>query len=271
MTNVERLHAMLSDACFGASGDALANDLAQYLAHYEIDEDDREALLAGPRRLGLYRQLVRHNVIDVIGVMLERTKARIETRAPGSFGRAVDGFLAEQGPKTPHLRDVPGEFLAWAAPKWRADASLPTWLVDYAELELVEFTIGVAPRPAPEGELLDVTADRVLVFAHPRRLVSFAFAVHEIATDDVAGGPAARPVELLVYRDGEHRVRFLELSPLAAAILARLFDGLSLKDAMIDACRADAHVLDDSVLAGAAQLLADLGERGVLLGARASA
>ena len=43
--------------------------------------------------------------------------------------------------------------------------------------------------------------------------------------------------------------------------------GEALGNAMVAACEAKAHPLDDSVLAGAARLLADLGERGVLLGA----
>jgi hypothetical protein len=38
---------------------------------------------------------------------------------------------------------------------------------------------------------------------------------------------------------------------------------------MVDACAARGEALDNAVLAGAARLLADLGERGVLLGARA--
>jgi hypothetical protein len=74
----------------------------------------------------------------------------------------------------------------------------------------------------------------------------------------------ARPVSILIYRDPEHRSRFLELTPLAAAILERLFAGETLGQALTNACAS----LDEEVLAGTARLLADLGERGVLLGAR---
>ncbi|MDF2692745.1 MAG: hypothetical protein K0S65_1128, partial [Labilithrix sp.] len=106
------------------------------------------------------------------------------------------------------------------------------------------------------------------VFAEPKRLVHLAWAVNELAREDVAAEPAERPVSILVYRDAEHRSRFLELTPLAAAILEQLFAGDALGPAMVAACAAKAHPLDDVVLGGAARLLADLGERGVLLGAR---
>lgn len=268
-TPVARLHAAIAEACFGDAAEAIEGELGAYLARHGVDEEDAEAILASPRRLGLYRQLVRHNVVNVIGVMLDRTRARLDVHVPGAFERTVDGFLAEQGPRTPHLRDVPSEFLAWAAPRWRADAAVPAWLPDYAELELVDFTIGVAPRPAPPPPLADVTADRALVFGDPRVLVHLAWAAHEVPAGDVRAVPDNRAVHLLVYRDAEHCTRYLDLTPLAAGILERLFAGRPLAQAMVEACETSGHPLDDTVLAGAARLLADLGERGVLLGARA--
>jgi hypothetical protein len=265
--SVERLHALIADACFGDSEDALAGDLAAYLAKHGVDAEDAEALLASPRRLGLYRQLVRHNVVNVIATMLERTRARLDAHVPGEFDRIVAAFLAAQGPRTPHLRDVPGELLAWAAPRWRADARIPAWLPDHAELELVDFTIGVAPRAPEPPPLAEVTADRALVFGDPRVIVHLGWAAHERRDSDEP--PEQRPVHLLVYRDAEHVVRYLELTPLASEILERLFAGTPLAKAMVDACAASNHPMNDAVLGGAARLLADLGERGVLLGARA--
>lgn len=266
--SVARLQAMMADACFGDSAAALEGDLAAYLERHGIAKEDAEAILASPIRLGLYRRLVRHNVVSVVGIMLERTRARLEAHVPGAFDRSVDAFLAEQGPRTPHLRDVPGELLAWAAPRWRKDERIPPWLADYAELELVDFTIAVAPRPAPPPPLADVTADRALVFADPRVIVHLAWAVHEVPASDVHAAPARRDVHLLVYRDAQHATRILDLTPLASVILERLFAGRPLARAMVEACESSGHPLDDSVLGGAARLLADLGERGVLLGAR---
>lgn len=268
MSDVHRLHALFADACFGDSEAALSGDFSKYLARHGVAKEDADALLAAPRRLGLYRQLLRHNVTNVIGVMLERTRERLNRRAPGAFAKTISDWLAAEGPKTPHMRDVPSEFLAWAAPRWRRDDRVPSWLVDYAELELVEFTIGVAPRPLPPPPLADVSPDRPLVFADPRVMVKLSYAVHEVPTDDVEAVPAERDVHILAYRDSEHRTRLLDLTPAAAAILAKLFEGLPLANAMVEGCKAANLPLDNNVLAGAARLLADLGERGVLLGAR---
>lgn len=262
-----RLQAAMAKACFGKDA-PFEKDLRGFLASHGVAKEDIEALVAAPRRLGLYRQLVRHNVIGVINDMLGRTRARLDVLVPGSFDTAIAAFLDDVGPTTPHMRDVPAEFLAHAAPAWRKDERVPRWIADYAELELVDFTIGVAPRPLPPPPLAEVSADRPLVFADPRTLITLAWSVHEMPEDDVRAVPAERPVTLLVYRDGEHRTRFLELTPLAGRIMERLFAGDPLGPAMVAACNAEGHPLNEDVLTGAAKLLADLGERGVLLGAK---
>ena len=262
------IQAMLAAACFGED-DAFREDLPGFLARHELDPEDAAALLAAPRRLALYRRLVRHNVTSIVDTMLEHTRARLERHAPDELDRTVAAFLAERGPRTSHLRDVPSELLAFAVPRWRADPRLPRWLADHAIFELVDFTIGVAPRPSPPPPLADVTADRPLVFAKPKELVRLDWAVNALPRADLALEPEERPVAILVYRDAEHASRFLELTPLAAAILEELFAGQPLGPAMTRACTRLAHPLDDDVLGGAARLLADLGDRGVLLGALA--
>lgn len=246
--STERVQRLIALACFGKE---------------RPPDDELVAAELPPSRIAIYRRLVRNNVFGVIETMLAKTKERLDARRPGAMDRAVAAFLDEVGPRTPHLRDVPSEFLAFAAPRWRADEGLPRWIADHAELELFDFTIGVAPRPAPPPPLADVTADRALVFAEPKALLRLGWAVNAM-DDETLSEPEERPVTILVYRDPEHRSRFLELTPLAADILERLFAGETLGEAMTHAC----PVLDQETLTGTAQLLADLGERGVLLGAR---
>ncbi|MFO0739814.1 MAG: putative DNA-binding domain-containing protein [Labilithrix sp.] len=246
-----RVQQLIARACFGKDPPS--------------DEELAAAHLP-PKRVAIYRRLLRHNVTGVIETMLAKTKERLEARAPGEWERAIDAFLDEVGPRTPHLRDVPSEFLAFIAPRWRSvpEAGVPRWLADHAELELLDFTISVAPRPLPPPPLADVTAERALVFAEPKALIRLAWAVNAMKDEVATAEPEERPVAILVYRDAEHCSRFLELTPLAAAIVERLFAGEPLGRALTSACA----VLDQDVLDGTARLLADLGERGVLIGAR---
>jgi len=263
------LERAIADACFGErAGEIIAKDLRGFLEARGVPGDDVEAIVAAPRRLGVYRSLVRNGLAGVVVRMLSRTRARLNAACEGCFDADVARFLEEVGPRTHYLRDVPGEFFAWARPRWARDSRVPAYLRDLAAHELACFGVAAAesrPGASAPGE---VAPDRVVVFTDSARLMQYDWAVHELSADDTAtDAPARRDVRLLAYRDAAHSVRWLELSPLAAAILRRLTDGDALGPAVAGAC-AEHRTAPAAVAVDVARLLADLAERGVLLGAR---
>lgn len=265
----EALQRLITEVCLGASADeAMARDLRAFLESHGVAAEDVEAILAGPPRLAVYRTLVRNGLGSVVLKMLPRTRARLDAAAPGRFEADLAAFVDQVGPRSHYLRDVPAEFLAWAAPRWKGDAAVPAWLVDLAMHELAQFAVAAsAPARAPEKPA-EVAIDRPLVFADSMRLVHYGWAVHELSADESdAAPPAERDVRLLAYRGAGHEVRWLELTPLAAAVLERLAAGEPLGAAVERAC-AEHKTMPGAVLREVARLLADLGERGVLLGAR---
>lgn len=265
-----RLHEMIASACLGARSDEeLARDLRGFLERHGLPKEDVDAILAAPPRLAVYRRIVRANVYDVVERMMPRTRARLNRAANGAFDATLDRFLDEVAPRTHYLRDIPRELLAWAAPEWRARADVPRYLLDLAAHELAFFTVSASPAPTERPEVAEIAIDRPLVFSEARQLARYDFAVHELPGDrGDTTEPAERVTLLLAYRDAENAVRWLELTTLAAEILERLFAGAPLGRAIEDACAALDRPCTDAVLADTAQFLADLGERGVLLGAK---
>lgn len=261
---------MIADACLGVrSDDELREDLSAYLAQHGVDADDIAAIVEAPRRLGVYRRLVRNNLTDVTFKMMPRTRARMNAVTGGAFDATLDMFLATVAPRTHYLRDVPHELFAWAEPLWRARADIPAYLVDLARHELAEYAVAAAPsRDVPP--LVEVSLGAPVVLSAAMTLVTYAYPVHELSADvDDRTAPTARPTSLLVYRDAAHAVRFLECTPLAASITSALVTGATLQDALVGACAEHDAPVDDGVLAAVSRLLADLGDRGVLLGAPA--
>ncbi len=252
------IEEMFADACLGARSDAeLSTELSSFLDAHGVPREDAEAICASPPRLALYRRLVRNNLVGVVGKMMPRTRARMNALA-NAFDEALDAFLAEVGPRTHYLREVPRELFTWAAPIWRARADVPRYLVDLAEHELSEFEVAAMLVPAPP-EASELALDRPLVFGLARRLQRYGFAVHELPEDVSArGDPEERPCVVLVYRDDEDAVHALELSPGQARALEALFDGRTLGQATTVAGAAPDEV---------AAMLATLGEHGFLLGA----
>ena len=270
MKDEAKVHEMIANACLRAhSPGELEAGLRAFLERHDLDPEDVAAIVEAPSRLPLYRRLIRNNLEGVTFKMMPRTRARLNALAKDAFDASFDAFLDEAAPRTPYLRDVPREFLEWVTPRWKARDDLPKYAADLASHELVEFAVAAAPVSPKSPPLDEVTVDRPLVFAEAKRLMRYAYAVHTLPADlDDRSEPPQRATALLAYRDAEHVVRFLDLSPLAASIVDRLIAGESLAQALPPSCAEHGTPVSDAVLNDVARLLADLGERGVLLGAR---
>ena len=217
----------------------------------------------------MYRSLVRNGLSSVVLRMLPRTRVRLNTACAGRFDADFAAFVEERAPRTHYLRDVPFELVRWAKPRWQKDESVPEYIGDLASHELAQFEVASAGSARDAGPVVDVALDRPLAFHESTRILRYDWAVHELpANEDATDEPARRKVQLLAYRDSDHAVRWLELTPLAAGILDGLAASEPLGTAIERAC-SQAGLAPPAVLPDVARLLADLGTRGVLLGARA--
>jgi uncharacterized protein (UPF0276 family) len=224
--------------------------------------EDRAALAAldGTTR-GLYRRLVRGGLADAVRVQLP-VAAHLRGAA---FASDVERWLDHEGlPRTAYVRDAARAFVTFVEAGWRA-ASLD-WLAELARFEVLGFEVAASPEePLPFREALDV--DRPVVFDGAPAVERYDFAVHEA---EVGSPPRKAQTRLLRYRDADGVVRTLLLSELADLLLRELLAGESLGGALARACSAAGAALGPETLAETSAFLADLAERGVLLGAAVS-
>ena len=157
------------------------------------------------------------------------------------------------------------------SPRWLEDPEVPDYLVDLARHELLEYDIRNDHRGGEPPTGLDLALDKPLRFDGAARLMRYAYAVHKLSADlEDREPPTEVSTRLLVYRDADAKVRYLELTPLAFAVLVQLMESHQpVAQGLRTACEALGEPLDDERLSIAATLLADLAERGVLLGAEA--
>lgn len=212
--------------------------------------------------LGVYRALVRGNLRDVIRLQLGETRALV---GDALLDAEIDAFVDAGLPRSHYLRDVPQAFLAFLAPRWRARADLPAHALDRARYELLEYEVAAAwEDPAladTRRHRAALELDRPVVWHASLRFARFEHPVHDPAREGVPASTA-----LIVYRDAEHELHTLELSPLAADMVERLVAGEPLGRAIQAAAAARGAALDATTLAETSALLADYAARGILLG-----
>jgi hypothetical protein len=240
----------------------IAGDARGWLLEQGVCPADAGACAeAGEKRLLVYRRLVRRGLSDAIRMQIPRTGARLGS----AWDDYLSGYLHEQLPRSHYLRDVAFEFVDWALPRWALDAAVPAFLGDLARHELCAFEVAMSRDERTEVAPVPLSLDRPVRFDPSTRLKRYAWAIHRLnADEDARDTPPHEPTTLLAYRDADHEVRYLELTPRAAAVLDRLIAGQPLGQAVIDANEGPpAHPILEDI----ARLLDDLADRRVMLGA----
>jgi hypothetical protein len=217
--------------------------------------------------------MVRSRFYQTIDHAFERLIAVIGEDA---FHAKVDRFLADDPPRSPYLRDVPGEFLRWF--EARGDhAALPPYVLDLLCYEWAELDAAYSHEEAPSQDVAPLDMEQPPVLEPAHRLLTLTYPVHLIGTDGTGVPKAPAPVSLLLYRDPRtHEVETLELTPVAAALLSAIdahasegSKGPSLTALVRGAAGAHQASIDVAFVEALSTLLADLTERGVLVGSLA--
>ncbi len=223
-----------------------------------------------PRRMQIYVDLI-YNTIERF---LANTFRVIRSIVPDAQWHAmVRDFVHRHRSASPYFQEIPLEFLGYLEQE-RRDADDPPWLLELAHYEWVELALDVETT-----ELSDVDADDAgdLLTQHPvvsplAWLLSYRFPVHRISPRHTPTAPPAEPTFLIVYRNREYEVKFME----ANQVTARLFTLLMESDD-ITGSEAIAKIADelpghdrDAVMRGGRETLERLRDCAIIAGTRRS-
>ena len=220
------------------------------------------------RRWQAYRRMVRSRFYATIDHGFERL---IGVVGEARFHRLVDRFLSEEPPRSPYLRDLPGEFLKFV--ERRPDLlagpdGLPPYGLDLLRYEWAERDVAYTHDEVRPDDVVDLDMERLAALSPAHRLLDLEYPVHRMGTDGT-GAPGERaPITLCLYRDRvTHEVETLELTPVAASMLVAMQrHEAPLSQLVRDAARGHGATIDLAFVEALSTLLADLTDRGVLLG-----
>lgn len=219
-----------------------------------------------PVRLQIYRELLFNNVAGFIenGFPVLREHLPVDL-----WNKLVQQFFATHHCQTPYFHGIAEEFLRFfQGLDWPELADYP-WVAELVHFEWVELAADIAeaepvpPGVDPDGDLLQ---GRPFVSSLVWPLV-YHWPVHKFR-DNLPASKPADPVCLLVYRDAEHDVGMLEITPLTAVLLEQLQANQdSSGETVLRSIAAQAGFADmEAFLAGGLTSLNELRAIGVILG-----
>jgi len=218
------------------------------------------------RRLQVYRELFFDNISSSLAGTFPVLHGIL---GPERWATLVRDFYRDHRCHTPLFLEIPREFVDYLGDAREARHDDPPFLYELAHYEWVELALAIDEQDLamvsadPAGDLLE----GVPVLSPLAWPLAYRWPVHRLSPSYTPEAPADVPTFLVVYRDSEGNVRFLETD----AATARL---LELLDAHVDEtggqvlARVAGELGSGEATARGTAMLAELRERGILLGTR---
>ena len=219
--------------------------------------------------MAIYRELFFNNLYKLLGSTFPVLK---KLYGADGWRRLVRAFMVRHQASTPYFLEIPKEFIDFLQNEYEAEASDPAFLVELAHYEWAELALSVAgdELPAdvdPEGDLLDgVPVKSPLAWS-----LSYRFPVHRIDESFRPEAPGEQPTFLVVYRDADDELGFMELNPVTARLLELVDDnpeGRSGRGLIERLAREISYPDPAALIAHGGGVLTDMRAAGILLGTR---
>ena len=238
---------------------------SQFTAHIRDPRHASRPAGVPSRGMRVYGEIVFNNMDETLSACFPVCKKIIGVRRWKSL---IRDFIAQHRCATPWFRQIPEEFLLWLNNAPPSTHDLPIYLYSLAHYEWIELAIGVSDAKLElacdaEGDLLHGRP----VLAPALALLEYDYPVHRISPKFKPDDPSAPPVHLLVFRNLQDEVKFIELNRVSARLIALLqYNQLSGMQA-IETIAAEIQASDLSAMVDfGTELLKRLHQNNVILG-----
>jgi len=248
----------------------------QFAAHLR-DPDNKPAPSAiEDRRMAIYRNLFINNVTAFLKQSFPITSA---TMGDERWKMLIRDYYRDHRSHSPLFPDMPKEFLEYLAAE-RAhgrrtdEQDDPPFLYELAHYEWAETGLALASEPEPDPALNpegDLLADYPVV-SSLTWLLSYNYPVNEIGVTHQPEEPAPQALLFLLYRNSEHKVRFLKLNTVSARLFELLDTSQPLtgRDALERIAAELQHSDPAAVVRSGEAIMTEWRGRGILLGTLAT-
>jgi hypothetical protein len=215
------------------------------------------------QRMVMYRELFFNNIEGFLSGNFPVLRKILDDRQ--WFALAQD-FFAKHPCQSPHFSHIPEEFLDYLQNERNSSGDFP-FMLELAHYEWVEMALSIAKEdvaasnPDPDNLLNQPIALSPLAWP-----LAYQYPVHKIA-------PAFLPLEapeqatfLIVYRNREDDVNFIEITPITYRLLEIIQEHEKpvAEECLKQVARESYHIDPELIVAGGLQILKELVEKTII-------
>jgi hypothetical protein len=243
----------------------------QYGFAAHLRDPERHPAPAGveDRRMQIYRELFYNNVEGFLAGSFPVLRSLY---ADDAWHQLARDYFARHQAHTPFFHGIAGEFLQYLRHEHQTGPEDPPFLLELAHYEWAEIALAIDER-----ELADVPADRqgdlmagIPVLSPLAWNLAYRYPVQRISRDFRPDAPDAQPACIVIYRDRQDKVGFLEINAGTSRLLQLIeqypdHSGLEQLQALAQEMQ---HPDPAAVIGQGHDMLAGLRRRDILLGTR---
>jgi uncharacterized protein len=241
----------------------------QYDFTAHIRDPDKNPMPEGieDRRMNIYRELLYNNIESFIASGFPVIRQLYDD---DSWQRMIRDFFANHQSHSPYFLEISQEFIDYLQNEREPQAEDPAGLIELAHYEWVELALHVADESI---DMTDIDANGDLLAQRPVLSplawpLVYQFPVHKMGPENLPETAPEQPSYLVVYRNRNDEMNFLELNSVTARLIALLqenesFTGL---DAIEQIAEEMEHPDPDVVKLGGRAALQELQQYGIIIG-----
>jgi hypothetical protein len=208
--------------------------------------------------MAIYREIVFNNIFGSVSACFPVCKSILGARIWRKFVRQ---FFANHQANSPIFREIPQQFLQFLD----TVDDLPIYLQQLAHYEWVELAIGTQ-----QTEVIKLSKNTDLlnekpILAPANVLLEYDYPVHKISKRNKP--KATEKTYLLVFRNNEHQVKFIELNPMTFQLLTLIQENeMNGKQALTKLAKEIGHPSADAIIQFGIEILTDLLKQQAIVG-----
>ena len=220
--------------------------------------------------MNVYKEIVFNNLFESVSACFPVARTVLGKRAWLSLIRE---FFRVHSANSPIFRKIPEEFLSYITHLDKcASETMPEYLTSLCHYEWVELLVSTMPDDPTEtvinNQVVNVGGDLLEyqpVFSPTMQLLNYPYAVQKIS-------PRYKPKEkiathLLVFRNTEYTVKFIELNPITYRLIELLQDkNITGRQALSQIANEIRSLPPEDVIQFGLEILNQLRDQGVILG-----
>jgi hypothetical protein len=241
----------------------------EFAAHIRDPEHQPAPGDVEDRRMAIYRELFYNNVESFLSNTFPVLRKIYDDE---SWHAMVRDYFSSHLSRTPLFLEIPREFLNWLREERTPREDDLPFLYDLAHYEWVELAVSVADDTLnyddidTAGDLLDGVPALSPLAWH----LAYQYPVHRIGPDFLPGPADKADTFLVVYRDAEDEVGFMEINPVTKRLLELLETSgtVSGRKLLLQIAGELSHPQPEVVVSGGAEILENLRKKSIVSGTR---